>query len=64
VRASSDTSTRLGFHICTRCVCCVSGDVEVTCEEARTCGAPDPAANPAFEAEGYFVPWIGVPGSV
>ena len=37
--------------------------VEVTCEEARTCGPADPAATRAFQAEGYFVPWIGVPAA-
>ena len=31
---------------------------EVTCEEADTCGEPDPRAVPAFEAAGYYVPWL------
>jgi hypothetical protein len=39
-------------------------EVEVTCEEAQTCGPVDPAATPAFQAAGYFVPWINVPASV
>ena len=34
---------------------------EVTCEQAQTCGPADPAGFEAFESEGYFVPWIGVP---
>lgn len=39
-------------------------EVEVTCEEAQTCGPVDPAATPAFQAAGYLVPWINVPASV
>jgi hypothetical protein len=31
---------------------------EVTCEEAETCGDPDPRALPALEEAGYYVPWL------
>jgi hypothetical protein len=37
--------------------------VEVTCEEAQTCGPDDPAAKIAWEAAGYYVPWVNLPPS-
>eukprot|EP01047_Picozoa_sp_COSAG01_P042151 COSAG01_NODE_3664_length_5814_cov_15.571829_6_plen_65_part_00 len=34
------------------------GSSQLTCEEAETCGEPDPRALAAFEAAGYYVPWL------
>eukprot|EP01052_Picozoa_sp_SAG31_P078540 SAG31_NODE_38061_length_299_cov_0.780000_1_plen_49_part_01 len=36
--------------------------VSVTCEEAQVCGPADPAASPIWNEQGYYLPWINVPG--
>ena len=35
--------------------------VELTCEQAQTCGPPDSDGPAAWDAAGYVVPWLGLP---